>query len=225
MIRVVHQVPGPVQLDLHLYTEGLPGDVDCRTFGDAAAGVTVLERWPTEAAFAEFWNRNYRSTERLVDVASVAATEIYRYEPFTRIGWTWMPSRQRASARLHWGNAGPVRVLYQFTVPEGEQAHDPHATRETLREPGCLEFAYLSEVTASGRYVLLELWASQYEYDVHWRLRQDSGEASPARAPLDEPEVASEAEFYRHRRMHCHYGLWSPVEPGFASNSIDWPVP
>lgn len=226
MIRAVHKLDESHSGYLTDYMAGLPDSVTRHSYQAASRCIVVLEIWPDEASFAEYWATGYRSSEHLRFIAHTAQTEIYLFTPFTRRGWTWMPASRSGPAHIHWENSAAVRVLYQYALPVGVAAFDPINTDETLREPGCEQFEYFADVGGDGHHVLLELWSNQYTYDVHWRLRQVSGESSeapqmtcmPAGAPVSDDVI----EFYRHRPMRCLYGVWGPMEDYHASHTIDW---
>lgn len=226
MIRVVHQLTDDLGGRLDSYLRALPEDVRRHSYVDGTSQTVLLELWSDEDTFAAFWLEGYRDSYDLRALSASARSEVYPFAPFTRRRWTWMSSSRRGPARVQWGNARAVRVLYQYFLDPGDPAHDPYNTAETLREPGCEQFAYFADQSGNERHLLVELWADQDAYDVHWKLREISGETRAAPESFEETLPSEDViEFYRYQAMRCLYGVWGISDEDQASHAIDWGSP
>nr|WP_301539755.1 antibiotic biosynthesis monooxygenase [Nocardioides sp. zg-DK7169] len=197
-------------------------------------------RDPLEVAVVQLWQDESAHDAYAADVAAATVpslvaelaardevrTEAYTHEYFSPADGVWTAASQGAARRIVWPARGPVRIVIQscFADPEGEAPALLANERETLREPGCEEFAWMRGVEDARHILLLERWSSQRIYDQHWVLRRRTASGGPARVRAERTHGTNGAEFYRHQQFRLLYGRWLPADPDDFPTTVDWPA-
>lgn len=234
-LRVVHRLRLPDADAAQLVTEirelrGRRGcaEAEAYSFLSAPEEIAVVELWDDEEAFdAARGSRADGPTDLLHDLATTDSvrTEIYRHSPFAVTDGRWVPTLEDRTATVQWPAAGAVRIVIQscFADPEEERPSLMENEAETRREPGCLEYGWMTSLDEPTHVLLIELWEDQLLYDRHWALRARSGQLGRPRRRAERRHGSNGAEFYRMQRFRHLYGRWLPADPRDWSTSVDWP--
>ncbi|CAI7978355.1 conserved hypothetical protein [Frankia sp. Hr75.2] len=239
-VRALHQLTGPDSdlATLVEYTAAVrtqPGcrEAECYRRLDGRPGAAVVELWDDEHAHAQFWAAALKdgTATRLVGAAGgeprpEPASEFYRHQYFENDGGEWKPLGSAAKPRaISWASAAAVRVVVQVSVHDTERVRPMFLanTAETLREPGCREFAWYRSEEFDGQLLLLELWDSQPLYDSHWALRRRTSDSASPPQPPPRRNGTNGAEFYRHRTYTHLYDRWLPAGDSGRSETVVWP--
>lgn len=236
-LRILHRLTLPASADERLAAEAratreLPGCLEAEAYRSL--------RVPTEVAVVQLWAEESAHDAYAAEVADAvvpslvadlagrdeARTEAYAHEYFAPVEGVWAAASQGAERRIVWPARGPVRILIQscFADPEAEAPALAANELETLREPGCEEFAWMRGVEDPRHILLLERWTSQRIYDQHWVLRRRTGSGGPARVRAERSLGSNGAEFYRHQEFRLLYGRWLPADEDAWPTTVDWPA-
>lgn len=232
-LRILHQFirPTGVDADALLASEAatLRGLDGCRE-AEAYRGlrdpeqVAVVQLWEDEDAYAAHLTAGPATLPVVLAARDEGSTEIYSHGYFAPVDGVWTAESQQGDRRVVWPARGEVRIVIQTCLADTAAERPALVANEleTLREPGCREFAWMSSVEVPGHVLLLETWASQRIYDQHWVLRRRTGSA-PARQRGERIHGTDGAEFYRRQEFRLLYGHWLPAEPDAASTTVLWP--
>jgi quinol monooxygenase YgiN len=110
-------------------------------------------------------------------------------------------------------------------------------SREIRQEPGCLQYEYFRAREFDEELVRLELWATQADFDRHWKQMMDKGipfsdtdpkliDAPFRRGTPQAPRRHGEngVEFYRHAYVASSEGSFLPTEEAERIDSLRWPI-
>lgn len=197
-----------------------PGCVEAEAYRSVTdpSHVAVVQLWADQYAFSEHWRRSH-----VLDASEVARAEFYPHQYFDLDGAWVAQEHEGRNSGIVWPNSGSVRVLIQGSAADLDAALPSTLdnARETLREPGCLQFDWLRGIEFTHHTLLLELWQDQRIYDAHWQLRLKTGPSGPP--PAAPRSVGSEGlEFYRFQTFIHLYDRWLPSDVNSWSETIVW---
>lgn len=246
-IRALHELTVDQSRDAELveYATRLreePGcvEAECYRSEEQLDQVAMVALWEDQYAYAEHWARvlegrtsghgNGQSKDLILRAATArqsgeAGAEFYRHQPYLLEG-TWLPPGHKdREAKICWPASGPVRIICQNSQANVEEITPAllDNARETRREPGCLQFAWLRSIEFPDHMLLLELWHDQALYDAHWLFRIKTGSgALPSRRPAPRQHGGNGLEFYQHQPFAHLYDRWQPVAPDRWSETVTW---
>ena len=233
-LRILHRFDFPTDPEstrqLVDYAQGARGTEACLE-AEAYRGlrqdtdVAIVELWRDEEAYAAHLAATPDALPLVLAREDRASTEIYAHEYVAPVEGVWTAASRPTTRAIAWPARGEVRIAIQTTIadPEHERPALIANELETLREPGCLEFAWMRGIENPQHILLVEAWASQRIYDQHWILRRRTASAPP-RQPGERTLGTNGAEFYRREQFRLLYGLWVPADETAWSCTVDWPA-
>lgn len=236
-LRVLHQFSRDSvdEADLVRCTRsvrGVPGCLEAECYRSVVdpENLALTELWEDQHAFGDYWAHALAKPEDNPLVRAVGdgerepVSEFYRHQYFSARGaWVAQVHKDRVQ-KVFWPAAGRVRVFIQSSSAHFDAVLPAllDNVRETRREPGCLQFAWVRGVEFPNHTALIELWESQAHYDAHWSLRTATGPSGPPPEPPPRQQGTNGAEFYRYERFRHLYDRWLPADVSRWSATVTW---
>ena len=239
-IRALHQLVADGSQDAGLvdYVQRVrkePGCLEAECYRSLVdpKNVGIVELWQDQHSYGDYWARVLDRPEQdaVLRTASQhpqgeSSSEFYRLQYFypDRV-WVAVDHQDRTQ-KIFWPTSGSVRIIIQ-----GSQANIDETlpavlenVRETLREPGCLQFEQFRSIEFPNHMMLLELWRDQAIYDAHWqfRIKTGSGSAGVVREPAPRQQGSNGLEFYRYQPFTHLYDRWVPANVANWSETVIW---
>lgn len=160
-------------------------------------------------------------------VLNAGEIEIYQQSSYGLEEGRWVPLGEASSSEvIMWPAAGPVSIVIQGAYEPNDSMRELTALEiaETRREPGCIHYAWYENIELPNHFMLLEVWADQRIYDLHWFGRQRSVElrGNSGRVAAEMSRGEASREFYRQQCFELQYGVFVPKCPENYSHTVRW---
>ncbi|MEL6051443.1 putative quinol monooxygenase [Corynebacterium rouxii] len=156
-------------------------------------------------------------------------TDIYLRQCFELADGRWRTKEGREPATsevIAWPNSSAVRIIIHGAYEDNPRMEELTIAEihETRREPGCIQYSWMENIELSNHLMLIELWANQRIYDVHWaeRLRTVEYRGDSGRSAIKPSRGESSREFYRAQSFDFRCGRFVPYDVAQMSESVVW---